>query len=238
MVGINWESSNKYRYGGKGGGMLCQRVPCLQDYLGGCSWGSTDMQEGANEQCWQVCGSGTQGNDYFGHLPRKMSKVCSLFLRRGGSIRCKVTGSRRYSSDLRTTRRVWDTMLFAININHWELKCFHYIHIHHLIACRIPHQHYLHEPNSWCHQEHLRCHAGHWKPFTINCGLSAIYSAISTSHRALSYLTTAIQKFTGWISADSTSEMPWSWWLITSSLYRCSNWRLIKSFTGLLTATS
>ena len=35
-----------------------------------------------------------------GHLPRKMSKVCSLFLRRGGSIRCKVTGSRRYSSDL------------------------------------------------------------------------------------------------------------------------------------------
>ena len=34
------------------------------------------------------------------HLPRKMSKICSLFLRRGGSIRCKVTGSRRYSSDL------------------------------------------------------------------------------------------------------------------------------------------
>lgn len=35
-----------------------------------------------------------------GHLPRKMSKVCSLFLRRGGSIRCKVTSGRRYSSDL------------------------------------------------------------------------------------------------------------------------------------------
>ena len=30
-----------------------------------------------------------------GHLrlPRKISKVCSLFLRRGGSIRCTVTGS-------------------------------------------------------------------------------------------------------------------------------------------------
>ena len=27
-------------------------------------------------------------------------EVCSLFLRRGGSIHCKVTGSRRYSSDL------------------------------------------------------------------------------------------------------------------------------------------
>ena len=33
-----------------------------------------------------------------GHLPRKISKVCSLFLRRDGSIRCKVTGSRRYCS--------------------------------------------------------------------------------------------------------------------------------------------
>ena len=26
-----------------------------------------------------------------GHLPRKILKVCSLFLRRGGSIRCTVT---------------------------------------------------------------------------------------------------------------------------------------------------
>ncbi len=35
-----------------------------------------------------------------GHLPRKISKVCSLFLRRRGSIRCTVTGSRRHPSDL------------------------------------------------------------------------------------------------------------------------------------------
>ena len=35
-----------------------------------------------------------------GHLPSKISRVCSLFLRRGGSIRCRITGSRRYSSDL------------------------------------------------------------------------------------------------------------------------------------------
>ncbi len=35
-----------------------------------------------------------------GHVPRKISSVCSLFLRRGGSIRCQVTGSRRYSQDL------------------------------------------------------------------------------------------------------------------------------------------
>ena len=35
-----------------------------------------------------------------GHLPKKISKVCSLFLRRGGSIEVVVSGRRRYSSDL------------------------------------------------------------------------------------------------------------------------------------------
>ena len=35
-----------------------------------------------------------------GHLPRKLSKICSLFLKRGGYIRCHVIGSRRYSADL------------------------------------------------------------------------------------------------------------------------------------------
>lgn len=35
-----------------------------------------------------------------GHLPRKISKLCSLFLRRGGSMHCTVTGRRRYSADL------------------------------------------------------------------------------------------------------------------------------------------
>ena len=33
-----------------------------------------------------------------GHLPRRISKICSLLLRRGGSI--YVSGSRRYSADL------------------------------------------------------------------------------------------------------------------------------------------
>ena len=35
-----------------------------------------------------------------GHFPRKLSRVCSLFLRRGGVISCTVTGGRRYSGDL------------------------------------------------------------------------------------------------------------------------------------------
>ena len=32
-----------------------------------------------------------------GHVPRKRSAFCSLFIRRGGIIRCQVTGHRRYS---------------------------------------------------------------------------------------------------------------------------------------------
>ena len=35
-----------------------------------------------------------------GHLPRNLSRVCSLFIRRGGTIDCTVTGARRYSADL------------------------------------------------------------------------------------------------------------------------------------------
>ena len=35
-----------------------------------------------------------------GHLPRKVSRVCSLFLWRGRIIHCTVTGRRRYSGDL------------------------------------------------------------------------------------------------------------------------------------------
>ena len=35
-----------------------------------------------------------------GHLPKRISRVCSLFLLRGWSILCTVVGGRRYSSDL------------------------------------------------------------------------------------------------------------------------------------------
>ena len=35
-----------------------------------------------------------------GHVPKKISSICSLFLRQSGSIICHVTGNRQYSSDL------------------------------------------------------------------------------------------------------------------------------------------
>ena len=35
-----------------------------------------------------------------GHVPRKISAICSIFIRRGGTIICVVNGARRYSVDL------------------------------------------------------------------------------------------------------------------------------------------
>ena len=35
-----------------------------------------------------------------GHVPRKISTICSIFIRRGGTIRCVINGRRRHSSDL------------------------------------------------------------------------------------------------------------------------------------------
>ena len=35
-----------------------------------------------------------------GHLPKFMSKLAHLFVKHAGKIRCEITGSKRYSSDL------------------------------------------------------------------------------------------------------------------------------------------
>ena len=35
-----------------------------------------------------------------GHIPQKISRLCSLFLRCGGAVTCHVTGMKRYSTDL------------------------------------------------------------------------------------------------------------------------------------------
>ena len=42
----------------------------------------------------------TKNEDTVGHLPRKLSRMCTLFLRRGGTIHCTIMGGRRYSRDL------------------------------------------------------------------------------------------------------------------------------------------
>ena len=76
--------------------MLCQRVPCIQDYLGTAVGEVLICRREPTNSADRYAVAVLKEETIIGHLPRKMSKVCSLFLRRGGSIRCKVTGSRRY----------------------------------------------------------------------------------------------------------------------------------------------
>jgi len=40
------------------------------------------------------------GDIVIGHVPTKISSICSRYIRRGGEIHCCVTGSRRFSADL------------------------------------------------------------------------------------------------------------------------------------------
>ena len=69
------------------------------------SWTHTDSEE---LPCEQEEGNGKdpyavaalRGNAIVGHVPRRISAACLLFLQRRGSIHCILTGTRRYSADL------------------------------------------------------------------------------------------------------------------------------------------
>ena len=43
---------------------------------------------------------GLDGTTTVGHVPKKISAICSIFIRRGGNINCVVNGARRFSADL------------------------------------------------------------------------------------------------------------------------------------------
>ena len=44
--------------------------------------------------------AGRRSPQVVGHVPRRISAACNLFLQRSGNIECTVTAARRYSSDL------------------------------------------------------------------------------------------------------------------------------------------
>ena len=41
-----------------------------------------------------------KGREVVGHVPHKISRMCAVLLRNRGTIKCTVSGSRRYSRDL------------------------------------------------------------------------------------------------------------------------------------------
>ena len=60
-----------------------------------CIWEPSNIRDP-----YAVAVTKPESSTIVGHVPRKMSAICSLFLRKGGSIFCQVSGSRRYSHDL------------------------------------------------------------------------------------------------------------------------------------------
>ena len=69
-------------------------------YIGETLPCSRELSNGHDPFAVQV--SQLHGDDetIVGHLPRKVSSICSIFLRKGGKICATVCGSRRYSRDL------------------------------------------------------------------------------------------------------------------------------------------
>ena len=51
-------------------------------------------------KCFRSIRCGCEKGTIIGNLPQKVSRVCSLFLRWGGTIESTVTGPRKYSADL------------------------------------------------------------------------------------------------------------------------------------------
>ena len=85
---------------------VCERNSCVRGYhIYKNVWDAVigeELQcerELANERDRYAVAARKDGT-IIGHLPRAISRVCSLFLRRGNSITCHVTGHRRYSADL------------------------------------------------------------------------------------------------------------------------------------------
>ena len=60
---------------------------------------SCETEPGNIHDPYAVAVKRTSDNTIVGHVPRKVSAVCSLFLRRGTMV-CVVTGNRRHFSDL------------------------------------------------------------------------------------------------------------------------------------------
>ena len=57
-----------------------------------------------------------------GHLPRKISRLCSVFIDQGGDITCVITGNRRYSSDLVQGIRKFPVVQYFVGRDSLSLK--------------------------------------------------------------------------------------------------------------------
>ena len=72
-------------------------VSCVPGHLGCRSWGRASLPERVYEPFAVAV---VKSLVTVAHIPRKISSICSMFLRHGGTINCRVTASRCYSRDM------------------------------------------------------------------------------------------------------------------------------------------
>ena len=77
-------------------------LPWVLKYLGSWSWSEPDTYPRAGNVCdhYAVAVTKPGSSTVVGHVPRKISTICSLFVPKGDSILCEVSGGTRYSQDL------------------------------------------------------------------------------------------------------------------------------------------
>ena len=83
-------------------GLDGQRLSHLWKCLGGYSWRRANCVREAGNQSdpYAVSVIKPQNELTIGHLPRKISSLCSMFLQQSGSISCILTGPKCFSHDL------------------------------------------------------------------------------------------------------------------------------------------
>ena len=71
-------------------------TPCIGEVLS-CSRETSNLHD---QFAVKVLKVETDSQTIVGNLPRSISSTCSIFLRKGGIISCRINGTRRYSRDL------------------------------------------------------------------------------------------------------------------------------------------
>ena len=101
--------------------LLCLRYHLHKEvYMGGGGLERHGVRKSAWKHFWSICCDCEIGT-IIGHLPWKLSQVCSLFLQQGGTIECTVTGCRKYSADMHGSRWTWRKFLdlrYSFQISH------------------------------------------------------------------------------------------------------------------------
>ena len=80
--------------------MLCSGLPCVPAHMEAAIGEELDCYREYDNHSDRYAVAVVKSDTIVGHLPRKLSRVFSLLIRRGGVIRCHVAGRRRCSRDL------------------------------------------------------------------------------------------------------------------------------------------